>query len=219
MQCGCLHTDLKRHTCPTAIKSSTTTKIPQRRLLRQGRRGVARHGGAPACGDVMKLQDQVGKTRDRRRKSRPTVRLGNCLVLAGDRMGQGKTSISDGNQEHRDCRGARLPPVRSTARSSPKTRSRQRSPTTSRSRVGSKSCCHASERSAARHDYWPSAARASASARRAHQRLLRHAYKLEFADEVPEGDEVFTAMASRVRRSEKPGLPRRYRTGLRRAKA
>ena len=65
--------------------------------------------GAPACGDVMKLQIKVGKdgiiedaqVQDLR------LRLGDRLVLAGDRMGQGQDAgPGAGDQEHADRRGA-----------------------------------------------------------------------------------------------------------------
>ena len=60
--------------------------------------------GAPACGDVMKLQIKVNKRwRDRRCQVQDLrLRLGDCLQLAGDRMGQGQDAGSGaGNQEHR----------------------------------------------------------------------------------------------------------------------
>jgi nitrogen fixation NifU-like protein len=48
--------------------------------------------GAPACGDVMKLQIKVNPDRrDRRRTLQDLrLRLGHRLVVAGDRMGQGQ---------------------------------------------------------------------------------------------------------------------------------
>ena len=59
--------------------------------------------GAPACGDVMKLQIKVGaRWRHRRCQVQDLrLRLGDRLQLAGDRMGQGQDPGSgDGDQEH-----------------------------------------------------------------------------------------------------------------------
>ncbi len=48
--------------------------------------------GAPACGDVMKLQIKVNPAGviERRQVQDLRLRLGDCLVVAGDRMGQGQ---------------------------------------------------------------------------------------------------------------------------------
>ena len=65
--------------------------------------------GAPACGDVMKLQ--ISRRRRRSHRGRQVqdlwLRLRDRIVVAGDRMGQGQDARSGADdQEHAHCRGA-----------------------------------------------------------------------------------------------------------------
>ncbi len=65
--------------------------------------------GAPACGDVMKLQIKINDAGDHRGREVQDLRLrlGDRVVVAGDRVGQGHDDRSgDGDQEHPDRRGA-----------------------------------------------------------------------------------------------------------------
>ena len=71
--------------------------------------------GAPACGDVMRLQIKVND--ERRHRGRQVqdlrLRLGDRVVVARHRVDQGQDARrGDGDQEHPDRRGAPLPPVK-----------------------------------------------------------------------------------------------------------
>ena len=79
--------------------------------LRQGRSRASGTGlvGAPACGDVMKLQLKISDDGDHRGRQVQDLRLrlGHRLVVAGHRVGQGQDHRpGDGDQEHPDRRGA-----------------------------------------------------------------------------------------------------------------
>ena len=67
--------------------------------------------GAPECGDVMRLADQgeSGNPGHRRSKVQDLrLRFGNCIVFAGDRVGEGQDGRGSAHdQEHRHREGAR----------------------------------------------------------------------------------------------------------------
>ena len=67
--------------------------------------------GAPACGDVMKLQIKVGaRRRDRGREVQDVwLRLGDRVVVARHRMGEGQDARrGDDDPQHADRRRARI---------------------------------------------------------------------------------------------------------------
>jgi len=69
--------------------------------------------GAPACGDVMKLQIKVGADGASRRALQDLrLRLGHRLELAGHRVGEGKTLDEARPSRTRRSRGAVAPPVK-----------------------------------------------------------------------------------------------------------
>ena len=66
--------------------------------------------GAPACGDVMKLQIKVGAGRRHRGREVQDVwlRLGHRVVVARHRVGEGQDARpGDDDPQHADRRGAR----------------------------------------------------------------------------------------------------------------
>ena len=102
--------------------------------------------GAPACGDVMKLQIQVGRTACIEDAKFKTYGCGSAIASSSlvTEWVKGKTldEAAAITQHRRSPRSWRCRRSRSTARSSPRTRSRRRSPTTGRS-TAQRACAEA----------------------------------------------------------------------------
>jgi nitrogen fixation NifU-like protein len=112
---GAVGSSTRRFTWHTAKKSSTTTKTRATSAPSEGRRGVATGMvGAPACGDVMKLQIKVNKDGIIEDAKFKTYGCGSAIASSSlvTEWVKGKTVDEAAPSEHADRRGARAPPVK-----------------------------------------------------------------------------------------------------------